>query len=336
MKSSMQSRILRALSPPGLGTRLAVAVAFAGLVSACDVHSPTAPGTLASITVTPDVTLATNTTQQFIAVGRDAEGVVVSISPAWSVVASGGSINASSGLFTSGSTAGTYTNTVEARNGTIAGFASVVVTAPAPPPPPPPTFLGAAATHGILAGSTVTCVDLGVINADVSVSPGSAITGFPPCAITGLRNAANTYAANAQGDLTVAYLALAGMACGTTITADLGGTTLAPGVYCSGSSVGVTGAVTFDAQGDPNAAFIIQVPSALTVAGSVVFIGGAQAKNLYWQVGSSATIGTGSAMAGNILAFTSITLVDNATLLGRALARNGAVSLGTNNVITLP
>ncbi|HLB35329.1 MAG TPA: ice-binding family protein, partial [Gemmatimonadales bacterium] len=164
----------------------------------------------------------------------------------------------------------------------------------------------------------------------------SAITGFPPCAITGLRNAANTYAANAQGDLTVAYLALAGMACGTTITADLGGTTLAPGVYCSGSSVGVTGAVTFDAQGDPNAAFVIQVPSGLTVAGSVVVIGGAQAKNLYWQVGSSATIGTGSAMKGNILALTSITLVDNATLLGRALARNGAVSLGTNNVITLP
>jgi len=423
MKSSMHSRILRALSPPGLGTRLAVAVAFAGLVSACDVHSPAAPGTLASITVTPDVTLAINSTQQFVAVGRDAEGAVVSIAPdwlivgagggtingssgmytagtvpgaypgtvqasiggisgtasvvvtvgalatitvtpnpdtlptndvqqftavgrdgggnvlsislAWSIVASGGSINASSGLFTAGSTAGTYTNTVEARNGTVVGLATVVITASAPPPPPPDP-LGAAATHGILAGSTVTCVDLGVINADVSVSPGSAITGFPPCQITGVRNAANPYAANAQNDLTVAYLAFAGMACGTTITADLGGTTLAPGVYCSGSSVGVTGAVTFDAQGDPNAVFVIQVPSGLTVAGSVDLIGGAQAKNLYWQVGSSATIGTGSAMKGNILALTSITLVDNATLLGRALARNGAVSLGTNNVITLP
>ena len=89
-------------------------------------------------------------------------------------------------------------------------------------------------------------------------------------------------------------------------------------------------------QGNPNALFVFQAGSGLTTAGSVVLIGGAQAKNVYWQVGSSATLGTASAWQGNILALTTITLVDNATLKGRALARNGAVSLGTNNSITLP
>lgn len=197
--------------------------------------------------------------------------------------------------------------------------------------------LGLAQTYGLLAGTAVSCVGpVGTISADVGVSPGSAITGFPTCTISGTQHIADATAQARQGNLTTAYNALAGMACGTTISADLGGTTLAPGVYCSGSSVGLTGAVTFDGHGHSNATFVIQSASALTVAGSVVLINGAQAKNVYWQVGSSATLGTGSVMKGNILALSSITLNDNATLLGRALARNGALALGSNNTITLP
>ena len=199
--------------------------------------------------------------------------------------------------------------------------------------------LGSAQTYGVLAGTAVSCVGpVGSVSADVGLSPGagSSITGFPTCTISGARNAANPAALAAQGALTVAYLGLKGLPCGTTISADLGGTTLAPGVYCSGSSVALTGAFTLDGQGHSDATFVIQAGSALTVAGSVVLIGGAQAKNVYWQVGSSATLAAGSVMKGNILALTSISFSSNATLLGRALARNGAVSFVSNNSITLP
>ena len=105
---------------------------------------------------------------------------------------------------------------------------------------------------------------------------------------------------------------------------------------CPRRSVTVTGTLTLNGGGDPNAVFVFQAGTSLVTAGNVILIGGAQAKNVFWQVGSSATLGTASQWQGNILALTSITLVDNATLLGRALARNGAVTLGTNNVITLP
>jgi len=109
-------------------------------------------------------------------------------------------------------------------------------------------------------------------------------------------------------------------------------------VYCAATSMGVTGTVTLDGRGDANATFVFQVGSTLVTGtgANIALIGGAQAKNVWWQVGSSATLGTGTTFRGNILALTSITLVDNATMLGRALARNGAVSLGTNNSITLP
>ena len=188
------------------------------------------------------------------------------------------------------------------------------------------------------AGCGGTCVALGVINADVAVSPGGALSGFPPCAITGNKNLANAIAAQAQLDLTSAYNTLAGMPCSPSnvITTDLGGTTKTPGVYCSATSIGVTGTVTLDGNGDPNAQFVFQAGTSLITAGNVVLINGAQAKNVYWLVGSSATLGTASQWQGNIIALTSITLVDNATLTGRALARNGAVTLGTGNVITLP
>ncbi|MHB1071882.1 MAG: ice-binding family protein [Gemmatimonadaceae bacterium] len=294
-------------------------------------------GPLASITVTPNpVTVQAGNTQQFIAVGNDAGGNVFIISPAWSVVNGGGTINASSGLFTAGAVAGTYTNTVRATSGSVSGFATVVVTVVAPPPPL--INLGTAAPNGIMAGTAFTCVTGGTINANIAISPGSTVTGFPPCVITGVQHLADAVAAQAQLDLTVAYNTLAALPCppANVIVANLGGTTKAAGVYCNATGIGVTGTLTLDGGGDPNATFVFQAGTSLTTAGNVVLINGAQAKNVYWQVGSSATIGTASQWQGNILALTSITLVDNATLIGRALARNGAVSLGTNNVVTLP
>ena len=293
-----------------------------------------AAGALVSIAVTPNPsTVFPGGTSQMTATGFDGTGLVVPTPGlVWSVVPAvgGGTINSGTGLFTAGSVAGTYQNAIKATSGSVSGFATVTVSTS----PPPGPSLGTAATHGLLAGTAFTCVTGGTINADASVWPGSAFTGFPPCVITGATHAADAFAQQAQGDLTTAFQALAAMPCGTTITANLGGTTLAEGVYCSTTSVGVTGTVTLT--GNANSVFVIRAASTLTTAGNVVLIGGAQAKNVYWWVGSSATIGTASQWQGNILALTSITLVDNATLVGRALARNGAVTLGTNNTITLP
>ncbi|MEX2109822.1 MAG: ice-binding family protein [Gemmatimonadaceae bacterium] len=295
-------------------------------------------GPLASIEVTPDpATVPTGGTQQFTAVGRDASGNVVSITPVWTVVNGGGTINSSSGLFTAGAVPGTYNNTVVATSGSISDNATVLVTSSTPPAPI--VNLGTASTYGILAGSTVTCASApGTVNADVGVSPGSAITGFPPCVITGTTHLADAAAATAQGDLTTAYNTLAGLPCGTVIgTPNIGGTTRAAGVYCSASSILVTGDLTLDGGGDLNSTFVFQAGTTLTTSGNVILINGAQAKNVYWQVGSSATLGVGPATwQGNILALTSITLNDNVTLIGRALARNGGVTLGTGNTITLP
>jgi hypothetical protein len=298
------------------------------------------PLSLSTITVTPNpASLLPNATQQFTAVGKDGNGTPVTIAPVWSVVSGGGTIDAATGLFTAGPTVGTYTNTVRATSGTISGTATVTVTTTPTPPPSSGTIdLGTAAANGIMAGTAVTCITGGLISADVSISPGSTLTGFGPCVITGVKHLADAVAAKAQVDLIAAYNTLAGLPCppANFISANLGGTTKTAGVYCSATGIGVTGILTLDGGGDSNAQFVFQAGTGLTTAGDVVLINGAQAKNVYWLVGSSATIGTASKWQGNIVALTSITLVDNATLLGRALARNGAVTLGTNNVITLP
>jgi len=314
--------------------------ALAVVVVACDTHTLVGsgtPGALASITVTPNpTTLAVLTTSQFTAVGRDGSNNVVAITPVWSVQSGGGAIGAGSGLFTAGNVTGTYTNTVRATSGTLFGSATVIVVAASVTPPFIP--LGAAGSHGILAGTAITCITGGLISADVGVSPGNTLTGFGPCSFTGVSNLANGIAAQAQLDLTTAYNSLAGLPCppANAIVANLGGTTQPAGVYCTATGISVTGTLTLNGGGNPDAVFVFQAGSSLTTAGNVVLINGAQAKNVYWQVGSSATIGTASQWQGNILALTSITLVDGATLRGRALARNGAVSLGTNNTITLP
>jgi hypothetical protein len=198
----------------------------------------------------------------------------------------------------------------------------------------PPVGLGTADDFAVLAGQTVTNAGPSAITGDVGVAPGAAVAGL--LAITGVIHTADATAARAQADLTAAYNDAAGRTPPAPVGGDLGGLTLGPGVYGSASSLGLTGALTLDAQGDPNAVFVFQAGSTLTTASAsrVNLVNGAQACNVFWQIGSSATLGTASAFAGNILALTSIAVNDGVTVQGRALARNGAVTL-INDTITL-
>jgi hypothetical protein len=200
-----------------------------------------------------------------------------------------------------------------------------------------PVGLGTADSFSVLAGSTVTNTGPSEVNGDLGVSPGAAVVGFPPGIVNGTVHAADADAAQAQADLTIAYDDAAGRTPTQGLTGtDLGGLTLTDGTYFFSTSAQLTGTVTFDAQGDPNAVFIVQIGSTLTTASasSVSVVNGADACNVYWQVGSSATLGTDTAFRGNILALASITLNTGATIEdGRALARNGAVTMDTN-VIT--
>ncbi len=194
-----------------------------------------------------------------------------------------------------------------------------------------PVQLGTADGFAVLGGQTVTNAGFSTLNGDLGVSPGSSLTGFPPGIVNGTQHSADPVAARAQADLTAAYNDAAGRQPPQALPADVGGETLAPGVYKTGATpaLGVTGTLTLDGQGDPNAVFVIQVGSALTTAvnSHVNLIGGAQPGNVFWQIGSSATLGTSSVFAGTILALTSISMNDGVTLNGRALARNGAVTL---------
>jgi uncharacterized protein with beta-barrel porin domain len=210
--------------------------------------------------------------------------------------------------------------------------------------------LGTAAIYGVLAGSTITNTGPTVINGGLGLSPGAACTGFiftvnPSCSnplgagsVTGPINVANALAVQAQSDNTIAFLNLASRPPTANLTGqDLGGLTLGPGVYRFDSSAQLTGNLTLNGLGNPNAVFIFQIGSALTTASasSVSLINGAQGANVFWQVGSSATLGTTTSFVGDILALTSITLTNGATInCGDALAQTGAVTLDTN-VITI-
>lgn len=196
--------------------------------------------------------------------------------------------------------------------------------------------LGTASGFTVLAGSTVTNTGGTSVTGDVGVSPGAAVTGFPPGTATGTIHAADPAAAQGQVDLTTAFNNAAGRTTNPiSVSGDLTGLTLAPGLYKSTSSLAISGTVTLNGLGDPNATFVIQVATTLTTGtgSQVVLIGGAQAANIIWQVGSSATLGTNSVFKGTILADQSITLDTGARVTGRVQTRVGAVTLDTN-VIT--
>jgi hypothetical protein len=199
--------------------------------------------------------------------------------------------------------------------------------------------LGSACTFGILA-ATPSVMNTGPTNVtgDVGVWPAASVVGFPPGTLTGTLHLGDAVAMTAQGDLTTAYGAAAGAAGGAVLTADIGGQTLPAGVYKTTSAqptLGITGNLTLDGGGDPNSVWIFQVVSALTTAAGnsqVILTNSASSHNVFWQIGSSATLGTNTTFAGTIMAQASITLTTGATLNGRALARTGAVTLDSNPV----
>ncbi|MEP7111836.1 MAG: ice-binding family protein [Ilumatobacteraceae bacterium] len=200
--------------------------------------------------------------------------------------------------------------------------------------------LATAANYSVLGGQTVTNTGPSILDKSVGLAPGSAVEGFPPGTVTapGTIQAANDVALQAESDLTAAYLDAAGRPVEFTTGSDLtSGTALTPGVYANASKgpLLLTGAMTLDGGGDANAVFIFLTDSTL-IAGSgssITLTGGLTECNIFWQVGSSATIGSGSTFVGNILALTSIAVQTGANVQGRALARNGSVTLD-NNVFT--
>ncbi len=204
-----------------------------------------------------------------------------------------------------------------------------------------PVGLGTAGPFVVLGGAKVTNVGPSVLNGDLGISPGTELEGFgPPAVINGSTHATTEVAAQAQLDLTTAYDAAAGQSvlpANDLSGEDLGGLKLSPGTYRYNAAALMTGALTLDAEGDPNAEFVFQIGSQLTTesASSVVLVNGASPCNVYWQVGSSAVLGTTTAFQGTLMALTSISLNSKATVVGRMLARNGQVSL-IENTLTRP
>lgn len=193
--------------------------------------------------------------------------------------------------------------------------------------------LGTANSFAVLAGAGVTNTGPSVVNGDLGTSPTPAVSGFggaPNGTVNGAIHQADALAGQAQADLTTAYENAAGQGPVITLATELGGQTLTPGVYDSESGTfGITGTLTLNGQGNPDAVFIFKTATTLITASAsrVLMINGAQPCHLFWQVGSSATLDTGSAFAGNVLALESIQLNSGVTVLGRLLARNASVTL---------
>jgi hypothetical protein len=193
--------------------------------------------------------------------------------------------------------------------------------------------LRTAAQYAVLGASTVTNTGNSVLNGSLGLSPGTSVTGFPPGLVVppGTKNITNAAAAAARSDLTAAYLDAHGRPITATTAANLGNAHLGAGVYAGPShgALGITGPLVLDGAGDASSVFIFQTDSSLTTAtgSTVTLVNGAQECNVFWQIGSSATLGTGSVFRGNIMALASISLSGSVTVHGRALARTGAVTL---------
>jgi type VI secretion system secreted protein VgrG len=194
--------------------------------------------------------------------------------------------------------------------------------------------LGTADSFAVLAGSGITNTGPTTVRGDLGTYPTTTETGIASVTVTGTDHAGDAVTQGAKNDLVTAYNTAAGEGPTTAIAADLAGQTLAPGVYNSASSIGLSGALTLNGGGDANAIFVFQAGSTLTTgsASQINLINGAQACNVFWQVGSSATLGTGSTFRGTIIALTSITVTTGVTVDGRVLARNGAVTLDTDTI----
>ena len=295
-------------------------------------------GSLFSITVSPNPSnLSTGGTQTFTAVGKDAGNNVVVFVPFWSVVNPlAGGINSGTGSFTAGAAPGTYNNTVQAASGAVSGFATVIIAAPSP--------LLSAANYGILSGAAINCAVSGsVTGASSTANLGSGnqtINGFPlPCTFDGSIPLPGVVTA-ALIDLGIAYNAMqpapgtcAGILpypAGNNLSGlDLGvvAPPLPPGNYCFSSTAGLTGNLTLTGLATDKWTFTMESGLTTAVGSTVTLAGGAIPDNVYWVVGSSATLGSTSDFSGNILAQSAITLNNGATLHGRALARTAAVQM---------
>lgn len=197
--------------------------------------------------------------------------------------------------------------------------------------------LAAATNFAILCGAEVTNTGPTIITGDVGLSPGTSVGGFPPGIINGTLRINDNIANQAKLDLTAAYNDAAGRTTTdmVTLSGNIGGLTLSPGLYKSTSSLAISsGDLTFDAKGDANAVFIIQIASSLTTTSGrqVILAGGASAANIFWQVGSSATFGTTSVFKGVVIAMEDISFNTGASLDGAAMARSGAITLDANTI----
>ncbi len=192
--------------------------------------------------------------------------------------------------------------------------------------------LGAASNFAVLAASTVANAGASNLRGDVGVAPGTSITGFPPAILIGTLHAGDPIAVQAEADALLAYASMTANVCGTDLTGqDLGGLVLAPGTYCFDVAATLAGTLTLDGQGQPGAVFVIRTGSTLTtaVASAVALVNGATAENVYWRIGSSATLGTGSTMVGTMIAQASITASAGAVVSGRLIALTAAVTMDT-------
>jgi hypothetical protein len=214
-----------------------------------------------------------------------------------------------------------------------ASTAVVLAVAPAAFAAQGPVGLGTAGSFAVLAGSGITNTGPTTITGDIGTFPTPAETGMGSVTLTGKNHDADAVTQGAKADLQTAYNDAAGRTPVTNVPVELGGKTLLPGVYTS-PTFGLTGTLTLNAKGDPNAEFIFQAGSTLITASNshVRLINGTQACNVVWQVGSSATFGTGTNFVGDVLSHTSITARTGATFHGRLLAKNGAVTLDTNTI----